>query len=361
MKNLSKNTDFSDKTTDNIALNFELADFLVDKTNYIYSYDKQMKSSPWVNWGEDNNIPIILWENYLRNSLITAIINSITDYVYGDGISYTSNNLISDEDEGFDEVVRKCVFDYILFGGFTVECIRNSAGKIVRYNYQNVMNVRVDEDLTTAYISNKWGKYTSKYVTLPLWNKNDIQDHFIFYYRGPITRGINPIPSYASALKSIEILNSTRDFHLNNLKNGFTTSVIINLNNENIKGKELREIKEKLTTGYTGTMNAGKFLLLNGGSKDHAATVERLSADNFGELYMTLDESSRTDIYCAFRINPILIGENVQTGFSKEEFASAYELFYSTVVRPIQNIIQKQFAKLNAEFVWNRFNPEFPE
>lgn len=323
----------------------------------------RLSTNKWVNWGIDNKAPIVLWENYKKNSLLASIVNRITDYVFGSGIETQSNSPLTDSDDSFTDVVRKCVFDYILFGGFAVECIRNAYGEIVRYNYQNVMNVRVNEDLTTAYISNKWNTYsTTKYVELPLYDKNNKeQSHFLMYYRGPITRGINPVPSYSSALKSIEILNNTRNFHLNNLRNGFAASVIINLNNENIKTRELQEIKDKLEEGYTGTNNAGTFLLLNGGSKDHAATIERLQADNFGDLYKSLDDSSKEDIYTAFAMNPILLGKNVSTGFSKEEFASAYALYYSTYIKPIQDTVQKQFAKINAVFNWLPIIIDFPQ
>ena len=66
--------------------------------------------------------------------------------------------------------MRKCIFDDIVFGGFAVECLRGRSGKIVQINYMNVMNVRVNEDLTMAYLSNKWGLYSGKdIIELPLY------------------------------------------------------------------------------------------------------------------------------------------------------------------------------------------------
>ena len=48
---------------------------------------------------------------------------------------------------------------------------------------------------------------------------------------------------------------------------GLSASSIINLNNGNIKSAELKEIKERLETNYTGSENAGKFLLINNPDK----------------------------------------------------------------------------------------------
>ena len=217
-------------------------------------------------------------------------------------------------------------------------------------NYINVMNLRVNEELTTGYLSNNWGSWSGKNVIgLPLYDKNEVQDHFIFYYRGKVTRNINPIPLYAGALKSVEILNNIRDFHLNNLNNGFSSAAIINLNDGNIKTRELKEIKERLEEKFCGTKNAGKFVLLNGGDKEHEASIVKLDANNFGEQYYALQDSSKEDLFVAFRMNPILVGVNVDTGFSKEEFENAYALYYATVVKPIQLEVIKCFKKLDVD------------
>lgn len=320
-------------------------------------FDVYTSGSKWVKWGFDNRMPQIYFDNYLKCGLFSSIVNRITDFTFGNGVDLGSDVIFkSDTDDSIDDIVRKCIFDYILFGGFTLECIRNNRGSIVRYNYLNVMNVRIDEKLEKAYISKKWTNYSSaNIVELPLYNKDEKQPHFVYYYRGNITRGINPIPSYIASLKSIEILCNTRNFHLRNLENGFSASVIINLNDGNIKTAQLNEIKKKLEEGYTGSANAGKFLLMNGGDKEHEATVARIDADNFGDLYKALSESSESDVMTAFGINEMLLGRNVKTGFSKEEFENAYALFYETNILPIQNSVKKEFGKIGVSFEFKPF------
>lgn len=307
-------------------------------------------SKKYINWGEDNKLPNYLWDNYLSCSNLQSIVNTISDFVIGEGVE---DNFTQKE---FNDNIQKWVTDYILFGGFAVECIRNKAGVIVQANYVNVMNVRVDEELTTAYLSNNWGSWSGKNVIeLPLYDDKEKQPHFIYYFRGNITRNINPVPMYIASLKSIEILNNVKNFHLNNLTNGFTASTLINLNDGNIKTKELKEIKQQLEEKFTGSSNAGKFILINGGDKEHEATVARLDADNFGDLYKALSESSVNDLFVAFRMNPMLVGVNVQTGFSKEEFENAFALYNSTVITPIKNIFIKHFEKLGITISFKDF------
>lgn len=307
-------------------------------------------SKKYINWGEDNKLPNYLWDNYLSCSNLQAIVNTVVDFVIGEGV----DTVFSQQD--FADNIQKWVTDYILFGGFAVEGLRNRNGDIAQLNYMNVMNVRVDEELTTAFLSNNWGSWSGKnIIELPLYKEDEKQSHFIYYFRGNITRNINPIPIYIASLKSVEILNNVKNFHLNNLTNGFTASSIINLNDGTIKTRELSEIKKQLEEKFTGSSNAGKFILMNGGDKEHEATVVRLDADNFGDLYKTLTDSSENDLYVAFRINPILVGVNVQTGFSKEEFENAFALYNSTMITPIKNIFIKHFKKLGVPVSFKDF------
>ena len=316
-------------------------------------------SRQYVAWGENNDAPTIFWENYLKNSNLQAIVNTMMDYIIGDGID-SNFNISNEKGDNFEDILKKCIFDYILFGGFCLEGIRNSDKQIVRLNYINVMDVRVDEDLTTAFISNNWNKWTPKNVIkLPLFKSDKKQAHFLFYFRGNITRNINPIPCYVSALKSIEILNNTRTFHLRNLENNFTSSVLISLNGTSIKSEELKKIKQSLEAENTGYENAGKILLINNANAEGSVTVERLQADNAGDLYQQLAESSIDDIYSAFRINKVLIGANIPTGFSKVEYENIYAIYKATVIVPMQNTIKKVLKQLDVEIEFKPFKIEF--
>ena len=319
-------------------------------------------SKGYVNWGEDNKLPEYLWDSYLKCSNLQSIVNTVSDYIVGSGIESTYT-FLSDEDETIEEVVKKITLDYILFGGFAIECIRNAKGDVVRVNYQNVMNVRVDEELTTAYLSNRWGSWSGKnIITLPLFDKREKQPHFLFYFRGNITRNINPIPLWISALKSVEVLNQTRTFNLNNITNNFSGGSVISFNGTQLKSKEMKEIKEKLEAGYTGSDNAGKMLVVNNPNGEGKVEVTRLQPDNMGDLYRNLQDSSKDDLFVAFRCNPILLGKNdTNGGFNKQEFAEAYKLYNATVILPLQNNIVKCLKKIGLDIKFKPFKIDWED
>lgn len=322
-------------------------------------FDKKTNKK-WVNWGEDNKMPQYIWDSYLKCSNLQAIINTVKDYIFGSNLhtNYTGTS----NDENIDEIIEKCIFDYILFGGFAVECLRNVTGDVVMLNYLDVQNVRVNEDLTIAFLSNKWGSYSGKdIIELPLFDKDQKQNHFVLYFRGNITRNINPIPMWISSLKSVEVLNQTRNFNLNNIVNNFSGGAVISFNGTQIKSKEMKEIKEKLEENYTGSNNAGKMLVVNNPNGEGKIEVTRLQPDNMGDLYKSLQESSEHDLFVSFRINPMLLGLNESTGFAAQEFENAYALFSATVIKPIRNTFIKIFSKINVEITFDDFKIDWKE
>lgn len=311
----------------------------------------------WVKWGTDNLFPQFLWDNYLKNSNLQSIINSMLDYIIGDGI--ICQEMMNKNEETLQDVIKKCVVDYLIFGSFAIEVIRNREGGIAEIYYQNVMNVRLSEDEATAYLSNKWGSWRSDVIELPT-DKNE--NHFLYYCTNSITRGIYGIPSYIGALKSVLILNATRDFHLNNLNNNFAGNAIINFNNGVPSADVQEEIEKKIKDKFAGAENSGKFLLAFNDNKDSAVTIERLEADNFGDLYTSLQNSSVNDLFTAFRIAPILVGVNPENnGFSKTEYLEAFTLYNRTVIKPIQDKIKSLFKKIDVTINFIPFKLEEDE
>lgn len=335
-------------------------DLLPDAIKIPAIIDKK-SSRGFILYGEDNTLPNYLYNTYLTCSDLQTLINRTSDYVCGNQIT-SSYNRLSSEDESFEEVLRKLIFDYILFGGFAAECIRNKSGEIVRINYINFMCVRIDEDLTTAYLSNKWCSWSGKnMVQLPLYDKNQTQDHFIYYYRGVLTRNIYPVPIWFAGLKSAQVLNETRNYNLRNIQNNFSANVVVSMTGSELTDDELQEIKDGINAQYSGSDNAGKTVLINNMNADAKTEITRLDSDNSADLYKNLQESSQADLQMAFAMNPILIGVNVQTGFSKTEFAQAYALFQATVIKPLRRNIQKAFSKLDIQIDFTDFKIDWQD
>lgn len=296
----------------------------------------------YVSYGVNNDFPQYIYDAYMQCGILQGIINGIVDSLY----KRVKSNDISDDD------LLKCLYDYIIFGGYAVEVLRSKTLKTVKINYLPFENIRVNSTKTIGYYSNKWGKYTGKAVEYPL--NDDTSTHSIYYYSGRLTRGVYPVPMYFSALKSIEIQNDIKTFHLSTIKNNFNSNVIININNGNYTEETQREIEKLINEKFSGAENAGKMVLMFNDSKENAADIVRLEGDKFDEKYQALDKSTKEDIFIAFRATPCLFGlmpEN--NGFSKEEYAEAMNLFEENVLEPLLLTFVKSFKAGVIEIVNN--------
>lgn len=128
--------------------------------------------------------------------------------------------------------------------------------------------------------------------------------------------------------------------------NNFSSNAIITFCN-GIPSKSVQdEIYEKLNQQYCGTENTSKIFVNYADNIENAPKIERLESDNFGDLYNQLITNSIDDVYQACRINPALLGKNVQTGFSKQEFLEISELFQKTVINPMQALLSKSYKEI---------------
>ena len=69
--------------------------------------------------------------------------------------------------------------------------------------------------------------------------------------------------------------------------------------------------------------------------------VDVIDQKDDSQRFVTIKQSARENIFIALRMNPMLAGLNVQTGFSREEFAECLNLFQKTVISGLQRKIEK--------------------
>ena len=162
------------------------------------------RGKEYVNWGVNNLFPQYLFNLYLNCSQQQSIIDGIAEYVYASGITINPqiNNIINEDFETVEDLVKNVIMDYVIFGGFNVQKITNY--KNTEYFWQDFLNIRYNEELTKAYYSKEWGKYGAKAICYPIYYKDLNENDVMFSYRGSRTRGIYPISSYISAVTALE-------------------------------------------------------------------------------------------------------------------------------------------------------------
>lgn len=304
---------------------------------------KQVKNCKYLKYGTDNLFPQYIYELYTHSSQMNAIIDTMKDYIQGNGIVSNYKEIVNRKGDTFDLFIEKLIMDYLLFGGFCFQIIRNKGHEICELNWLDFRYIRVNEDEDLIFYNKEWSNGRVQPKVYDRYWKGSIQPNSVFYYKGRQTRNQYPEPCYIAALTSLEISTQIPDYHLNNLTNGFHPSAIVNFNNgSNLSEDVMDEIEDKIKEKFTGTKNASKIMLSFNDDTDHATTIERLADEGNVDIYNTLKDNVEKDIYSAFRINKLLMGDGSEsTGFNKQAYLESFALYNKTVIGPIQKEIEK--------------------
>lgn len=317
--------------------------------------EKENSGKAYLNYGVDNQFPNYLWELYLRSAILQSIINGTADYAGGNKITYDETNPVikrledeaNKDGETLDDVIKKIIVDYLIFGGFALQVIYNKLGEISEIYWLDFRNVRRNKEGDKVYYSDDWVRHANDFLTYDIFNPDNKKGTSVFYFKGHISRGIYPVPRYNGALSAIETSTEISKFHLNSILNNFSGNFVINFNNGIPTEDVQKEIEKKVKDKFSGADNAGKFLVAFNDSKENGVSVERIQDDNFDKKYESLRTDTFKEIFVAFRAIPQLFGFSLEgTGFNKQEFQEAFQLYNKTTVEPIQKDIQRTFNKI---------------
>ena len=146
-----------------------------------------------------------------------------------------------------------------------------------------------------------------------------------------------------------ELEEEVANYHINNIKNGLAPSMLINFNN-GVPDKEQRdEIENSIIQKFSGSSNAGRFILAFNDSKELSATIEPVQLSDAHQQYEFLSAESMKKVMVSHRIvSPMLVGikDNTGLGNNAEELQTASILMDNTVIRPIQVTILDDFERI---------------
>ena len=310
--------------------------------NIVEPIEEDSKKGFW-KWGLNNDYPQYLDGLYKEVATLRSIIEGTIDFVVGDKIEIDDviwNEVVNDKGVTPEDLCRDLTRDYLKYGGFAVNVVRNKEGKVGGLYYIPLERLRFNEDRSEFYYSRDWSKSIGR-VKFGVYKRFDPQGKdasSIYVYTNNRT-DVYPAPKWAASVKAAEIERQVNDYHLNSIVNGFSASYLISLNNGVPSETEADEIEENMVEKFTGSGNGGRLVINFANDRDHSAELSKLETEDAGEKYKSLIERTKSELFTAFRATPNLFGLPTATGFSTEEYMEAFRLYNRTAVRPIQNIL----------------------
>ena len=337
---------------------------VVNFSTYTSPKITETKNRDWVNYGEDNDYYQYLIDRYNGSATNNAIINGISEMIYGKGLDATDSNRKPDEYAQMrslfsKDCVRKLAYDLKLMGGTTMQVIYSKdRSKIVKVEHFPVETLRAekcneDGDIEAYYYMPDWTKLkpSDKPLRIPAFgfSKEPIEILFVKPYRAGF-KYYSPV-DYQGGLQYSELEEEISNYHLNNIMNGLAPSMLINFNNGVPNEEERSLIEQRIYQKFSGSSNAGKFILAFNDSAESAASLEPVQLSDAHNQYQFLSDESMRKIMVSHRVvSPMLLGikDNSGLGNNAEELKTASTLMDNTVIRPFQTLLLDAFEEILA-------------
>ena len=326
--------------------------------------------------GQDDFFTTLI-KRYETSPTNQSCVDGTSDLIYGKGVK--AKDRLDLEEYLYtlttDDEIRKIVFDYKLFGNAAIQCVfDDSRTRIIGFYHLPVDTLRaekVDEtgNIPGFYYSPDWTNRNIKPKYIPAFGQNQYEDDVQVVYLKRYAPGkfYYGIPDYYSSIQYAAVEEEISNLHISNILNNFMPSTIINFNGGVPPVEEQYLVENSIVNKFTGTSNAGKFILSFNENPEYKTTVEMLRPENLHQQYDFLAEESTRKIMLAHRVtSQMLFGIKSASGFSSnaDELKTAYEIFYAMVIQPFQQEIMKviqgivEFNGIDAEDMY--FAPLIP-
>jgi hypothetical protein len=328
----------------------------VAMNSYVRPEIKEVANKGWVEYGDDNNYFQYLIDRYNGSPTNNAIINGIIDMVFGKGLGATNAAQKPDEYAMMmslfsKQTVSRVCADFKMMGNAAFQVIYNKDhSKIVKVEHIPVETLRAERcnergDIPAYYYAKSWDAVKARKeepVRIDAFgmSTNGIEILYIkpykagYYYYAPT--------DYQGSLPYADLEEEVANYHINNIKNGLAPSMLVNFNNGIPTEEDQTLIERRIADKFSGSSNAGRFILAFNDNKELAATIEPVQLSDASDQYQFLSTECTQKIMVGHRVtSPMLLGikDNSGLGNNAEELKTASILFDNVVIRPLQEII----------------------
>ncbi len=337
---------------------------IVNLSTYTSPVVKEVRGKDFIEYGEDNNYFQYLIDRYNGSPTNNAIINGVSEMIYGKGLDATNSNKKPNEYAQMmslfkKDCVRKLCYDLKLMGQCAVQVIYSKdRSKIVQLEHMPIETLRAEKcdekgEVNAYFYFSDWSKYKKgnelKRIAAYGKSKEPLEILYIKPYRAGF-KYYSPV-DYQGGTQYAELEEEISNFHLNNILNGLAPSMLINFNNGTPDPEQREMIERRIYEKFSGSSNAGKFILAFNDNPDTAASIEPVQLSDAHQQYEFLSNESSKKIMVSHRIvSPMLFGIKDDTGLGNnaDELKTASILFDNLVIKSFQGLLIDAFDKILA-------------
>jgi hypothetical protein len=312
----------------------------------VYSFVKK-GDVHYLSFGKDNLYPyyILSLFNNVGSSLHKAIINKKSRLSAGFGIKPIVDPKLSQwvKDSQIEQLFKYISKDFELYNGFCIEVQWSNDGSTCKLNYIPLHSIRIglkehEDDPDYFWYSTDWAlikKDEHKPEYIKKYDPSDRTGRQLIYYvePNPAHSHLYPIPNYSTCMQWIELDYQISVFHLNQIKQSYTPSMLISFNTGVPTIDEQNETWREFERNFKGAYNSGKTLITYADSKEHAPEITPIALNDSDERFIMLADQVRDQITQAHEMPQQLVSfVPGKLGSTEERAALMAELqtYYTT-------------------------------
>lgn len=314
----------------------------------------EAKKGAYVEYGDDNNYFQYLIDKYLYSPTNSSIITGIANMIYGKGLIALDAAKKPNEYARFisivkQEGIKKAALERKMLGMAALQVIKKD-GAVTLVDHFPMHTLRPEKcnekgEIEAYYYMYDWSKkkpseQPKRIPAFGFGNGNEAEIYVIkpyvsgYHYFSPI--------DYSGALPYCVLEEEIADYLINDVKNGFSGTKIINFNNGVPPEEKRDEIKRDVLSKTTGSRGDKVIVSFNQNSESKT-TIDDVSLNDAPSHYEYLAKECFEKLIVGHRVtSPMLLGiRDTGGGLSNntDEIETSTLLFLNLVIKPYQQEI----------------------
>ena len=327
---------------------------IVNLSSYNRPKVQEDKRKKWVAYGDNNNYYQYLIDLYTNSTTNNAIINGVSNMIYGKGIDALDSSTKTDEYAALrsifhDKCLKKVSLDLKMLGEASFQVLYKD-GKVVKAEHFPRQTLRAekcndDGEVEAYYYHPNWEKAKpsdkpKRIAAFGFGNGKEPEVEIIKKY----VSGYDyycPV-DYQGGLAYAELESEVADYLINDVKNGFSGTKVVNFNNGVPDREKQLSIKNDVMHKLTGARGEKVIIAFNNNAESKT-TIDDVPLNDAPAHYEYLANECSTKLMVAHRVtSPLLLGIRDGSnglGNNADEIRTASLLFQNVTIKPYQDLI----------------------
>lgn len=327
---------------------------IVNLSSYNRPKVQEDKKKKWVAYGDNNNYYQYLIDLYTDSTTNNAIINGVSNMIYGKGIDALDSSTKTDEYAALRSIfhnkcLKKVSLDLKMLGEASFQVLYKD-GRVVKAEHFPRQTLRAekcndDGEIEAYYYHPNWEKAKpsdkpKRIAAFGFGNGKEPEVEIIKKY----VSGYDyycPV-DYQGGLAYAELESEVADYLINDVQNGFSGTKVVNFNNGVPDREKQLSIKNDVMHKLTGARGEKVIIAFNNNAESKT-TIDDVPLNDAPAHYEYLANECSTKLMVAHRVtSPLLLGIRDGSnglGNNADEIRTASLLFQNVTIKPYQDLI----------------------